>query len=124
MRDSQNNLFQRCYGEDGFQPEYIEKHKLNDCKLAESEFRKKYLWSQLDFQGKIFSKTERDILQQEYDELLKARAVLREKWVREGDLIDIEYYCPANLKRLIFKAKEDPTSEDIVDPITAIYKVR
>ena len=29
VRDSKNNILQRFYGEDGFQPEFIEKHNLN-----------------------------------------------------------------------------------------------
>jgi DNA-directed RNA polymerase II subunit RPB1 len=30
VRDSQNNLLQKLYGEDSFSAEYIEKHKLSD----------------------------------------------------------------------------------------------
>jgi DNA-directed RNA polymerase beta' subunit len=29
VRDCRNNILQRFYGEDGFQPEFIEKHNLN-----------------------------------------------------------------------------------------------
>ncbi len=35
VRDSQGNMLQKCYGEDGFQPEFIERHKFNDAKLSE-----------------------------------------------------------------------------------------
>lgn len=65
-----------------------------------------------------------NLLQQEYEELLRARAILREKWVREADINDIEYYCPVNLKRLIFKVKEEPSTHHIVSPITAIHMVQ
>lgn len=35
VRDSQNNLLQKLYGEDSFSAEYIEKHKISDVDLSE-----------------------------------------------------------------------------------------
>jgi DNA-directed RNA polymerase II subunit RPB1 len=34
VRDSQNNLLQKLYGEDSFSAEYIEKHKISDVELS------------------------------------------------------------------------------------------
>lgn len=44
VRDSHRNLIQHIYGEDGFLPEFIEKHIFNDCKLTEIQFKQKYTW--------------------------------------------------------------------------------
>lgn len=44
VRDSQNNLLQKLYGEDSFSAEYIEKHKISDAELSEEAFRIKYGW--------------------------------------------------------------------------------
>jgi DNA-directed RNA polymerase II subunit RPB1 len=44
VRDSQNNLLQKLYGEDSFSAEYIEKHKISDVELSEEAFRAKYGW--------------------------------------------------------------------------------
>lgn len=44
VRDSQNNLLQKLYGEDSFSAQYIEKHKITDAELSEEAFRIKYGW--------------------------------------------------------------------------------
>lgn len=35
-------MLQKFYGEDGFQPEFIERHKFNDAKMSKTDFAKKY----------------------------------------------------------------------------------
>ena len=55
VRDSQRNLIQQIYGEDGFLSEFVERHTYNDCKLSEKQFKEKYTWKQeqlLDYNDK------------------------------------------------------------------------
>jgi DNA-directed RNA polymerase II subunit RPB1 len=65
VRDSQGNVLQRWYGEDGFQPEFIDRHKMNDCKLSEVDFKRRYGWSVFDLENKGYNKAEMTIFTQE-----------------------------------------------------------
>ena len=44
VRDCHDNVYQRCYGEDGFLPEYIEMHKFNDVKKSQQVYLARFTW--------------------------------------------------------------------------------
>ena len=44
VRDSQNNLLQKLYGQDNFLSEYIQKHRCVDAEISEDQFKARMRW--------------------------------------------------------------------------------
>lgn len=126
VRDSQNNLLQKLYGEDSFSAEYIEKHKISDVELSEEAFRSKYAWERKTLESRWKMDEGRvKKLQEEVEVLNRCRVRLREIFVINRDSSEVEYYCPIKIERLInkIKAMTREKNPEIVSPLFVFENV-
>lgn len=90
VRDSKNNFLQKLYGEDGFMPEYIEKHKCVGAELSENDFKQRYKWDESHLlQEYGYKKDEIMKMNEEYEKLKDAKKRMREIFVFGKDVNSI-----------------------------------
>lgn len=117
VRDSHKNLLQKIYGEDSFTPEYIEKHRFPAVQLSEQDFRNRFQWSEQSFKKFNYKSQEVAKLAGQYKGLFDARNRLRQIFVKGKDNIEIQYYCPIKVERLIDKIRSNKDrKDDVVQP--------
>ncbi|TPX36693.1 DNA-directed RNA polymerase [Synchytrium microbalum] len=113
VRNAQGDVVQFCYGEDGMDGGKVERQKLSTMELADKEFVRKY---RVDLTGeyairenlmdhKVYQSYQDDreaeeLLTQEFEQLQRDRAALREEVFPRGDG-SADWPLPVNLLRLI-----------------------
>ena len=144
VRNSNGQLIQFIFGEDGIDPMRIEKQKIETLFMDNDEIKEKYLLTKQDIKDYVDDKTGKEILDprqaeetllilnKEYKRILKDRDLLRYLLDKlEGDIED-KLYLPVNLQRLMVNAKNQfghrparsKTIRSDLNPLEVISKVK
>ena len=117
IRNSNGQIIQFMFGEDGIDPMRIEKQKLETLFMENSEIKERYYLSQDDIKKYVQPEIAKEImspakgedtlqqLDREYNKIQKDRDLMRYLLDKlEGDIED-KLFLPVNLQRLLINAK-------------------
>lgn len=106
VRNINEHIIQFLYGDDGLDPRFIEKQKLNIYGFSDEMMQKKYKLSDAELKSvlttdafKKYQKEEKKMLDEEYQTLTTLRSELRYKYLKKKATEDVA--LPVNIKRLI-----------------------
>jgi DNA-directed RNA polymerase II subunit RPB1 len=117
VRNSKNSIIQFAYGDDNMDPVNIERQRLEFIEYDNAKMLEEFYYDITDINNDVFlsmddsTKTEflkikqPDIIQNEHDYLLKNRDILRIKYFKTMGDLDVIFYSPINLFRLINNIK-------------------
>jgi DNA-directed RNA polymerase II subunit RPB1 len=137
LRNSQGEVIQFVYGEDGMDAVWVEHQKLDSLRMSNNNFNKVYRFQvdRTDF-GDGFMDPEiiddvrnsleaRDVLEREFEQLKADRKLLRDEIFPSGDET---WPLPCNLKRMIWNAQKifhiDMRKPSDLHPVKIIEGVR
>jgi DNA-directed RNA polymerase II subunit RPB1 len=124
VRDSNRTVLQFCYGEDGFLPEFVERHTFNDVKMSLEHFVSEYGWTPELLQAMGCSLEGARVLNEEIERLIEARNKMRARISQAYVNPSVEYFCPINIRRLVGGLPPQKADTHIVcPPWTAVQMV-
>jgi len=117
VRNSRNSIIQFAYGNDNMDPVNIERQKLEFIGFDNIRMLDNFYYDITDVNNDVFLSMEEeskkefmktkptDIIQKEHDYLLENRDIVREKYFKTNGDLDIMFYSPINLFRLMNNIK-------------------
>ena len=134
LRNSLGEVIQFCYGEDGMDATYLESQHLQTIRLSNKEMERRYHFTvddrtleRANLKKEIVEElklNESDILEMEFDQLMKDRHLLR----KINASADPDIILPINLTRIIWNAKKtfwvDPKQPNDLHPFDVITTIQ
>ena len=117
VRNSKNSIIQFSYGDDNMDPINIERQKLEFIEFDNKKMLEEFYYDVNDVNNDVYLSMEQeslkeflmtkptDIIQREHDYLLEQRDIVRLKYFKTTGDLDVKFYCPINLFRLINNIK-------------------
>ena len=117
VRNSRNHIIQFAYGNDNMDPVNIERQKLQFIEFDNIKMKEEFYYDINDINNDVFLSMEKDIkegfiknkksdiIEKEYKYLLENRDIVREKFFQKKGDLDVKFYSPINLFRLINNIK-------------------
>jgi DNA-directed RNA polymerase II subunit RPB1 len=119
VRDSQNNLIQLMYGEDGFAAEFIEKQVVT-LDETEEKFKADYRWDWEELANTYGIGEEGiEMLEEEFSTLSKTWKSLKDQFMPSEGNKDI--YCPIKVDRLINNIKQKEGKSKPSQDLSPLY---